>query len=545
MTIKKFIGNTREEAIKNARDELGSYVVIMNIKEVKKDGILGFFKKKTYEATAAIDTDETESNDSVRKTIFEEGNNFDAVAGEEPVINKAFNKEQNIQGENKINGQGNLNESLNSNGLSNLNSAINSNVSINSKSVSNFDDVSDSSKSPLKATDLYGKKDVVKNKIGENLSKNSMNSDEDFLAGESLKNAFKAVNEVINKENKKKKSQNNNAEYDMQENVQSGINSGIKNNGIDNLKSDSRNIVNKKDKNNEYEGGFVPLNNSGFSNIEKAYEDAEKKGKKPENARFVNMLYNTLLSNEVDEKYVNQIVKDMEKVIQGGNKLDYLLANVYQKMVLMMGKPEPIVCIDKKPVVVFLVGPTGVGKTTTIAKLASKYKFDYGKSVGFITTDTYRIAATDQLKVYADIMDIPLDVVITKDDINKAIAAMNDKDLIIVDTAGFSHKDKKHRTDMASIISTVDKRYKKNVYLVLTATTKYRDIKNIIDTYKSFTDFNIIFTKLDETDAYGNILSAKLYSNTNLSYVCTGQDVPDDIEVIDIQKIVKQLLGGK
>lgn len=98
---------------------------------------------------------------------------------------------------------------------------------------------------------------------------------------------------------------------------------------------------------------------------------------------------------------------------------------------------------------------------------------------------------------------------------------------------------------MASIISTVDKRYKKNVYLVLTATTKYRDIKNIIDTYKSFTDFNIIFTKLDETDAYGSILSAKLYSNTNLSYVCTGQDVPDDIEVIDIQKIVKQLLGGK
>ena len=155
MTIKKFIGNTREEAIKNARDELGSYVVIMNIKEVKKDGILGFFKKKTYEATAAIDTDETESNDSVRKTIFEEGNNFDAVAGEEPVINKAFNKEQNIQGENKINGQGNLNESLNSNGLSNLNGAI------NSKSVSNFDDVSDSSKSPLKATDLYGKKDIV------------------------------------------------------------------------------------------------------------------------------------------------------------------------------------------------------------------------------------------------------------------------------------------------------------------------------------------------------------------------------------------------
>ena len=118
-------------------------------------------------------------------------------------------------------------------------------------------------------------------------------------------------------------------------------------------------------------------------------------------------------------------------------------------------------------------------------------------------------------------------------------------DLILVDTVGFSHKNEHQRDNMKQILETVDDSYQKEVYLVLSATTKYQDLKDIIDSYQGFTDFNMIFTKLDETTMYGNILNEKLYAGANLSYVTMGQNVPDDIAEIDMQKMVKQLLGGE
>jgi flagellar biosynthesis protein FlhF len=262
------------------------------------------------------------------------------------------------------------------------------------------------------------------------------------------------------------------------------------------------------------------------------------------NMAFVKMLYNVLLSNEVDEKYINQLIEDMDKVLSSGNSLDYVLSNVYQKLVLNMGKPSVIQFRGKKPMVVFLIGPTGVGKTTTIAKIASKYKLEYNKKVAMVTSDTYRIAATDQLRTYANILDTPLSVVYSPDEINDAIDKLKDHDLILVDTAGFSHKNQEQKEDMKKLLMNLNPAYERAVYLVLSSTTKYKDLKEIIDTYTAFTKFRLIFTKLDETTAYGNILNCKLYSGADLSYVTTGQNVPDDMEVVDTQHIVKQLLGG-
>jgi flagellar biosynthesis protein FlhF len=209
-----------------------------------------------------------------------------------------------------------------------------------------------------------------------------------------------------------------------------------------------------------------------------------------------------------------------------------------------MGKPSVIQFRGKKPMVVFLIGPTGVGKTTTIAKIASKYKLEYNKKVAMVTSDTYRIAATDQLRTYANILDTPLSVVYSPDEINDAIDKLKDHDLILVDTAGFSHKNQEQKEDMKKLLMNLNPAYERAVYLVLSSTTKYKDLKEIIDTYTAFTKFRLIFTKLDETTAYGNILNCKLYSGADLSYVTTGQNVPDDMEVVDTQHIVKQLLGG-
>jgi len=266
---------------------------------------------------------------------------------------------------------------------------------------------------------------------------------------------------------------------------------------------------------------------------------------KTESFQFVKMLYKTLLNNDVNEKYANQILDELESVMKKGNSVDYILSNVYQKMILKFGQPKTIDLTGKKPKVVFVIGPTGVGKTTTIAKIASKYKVEQGKKVAFLTADTYRIAAAEQLRTYANILDEPFSIIYSAEEMNQAIENVGDYDLVLVDTAGFSHKSDSQREDIKRLIESVDEKYDKSVYLVLSATTKYKDLLEIIDIYNEIADYKIIFTKLDETSTYGNLLNVKLYSNAELSYITNGQNVPDDIEIFDTQKIVKNLLGGR
>lgn len=133
----------------------------------------------------------------------------------------------------------------------------------------------------------------------------------------------------------------------------------------------------------------------------------------------------------------------------------------------------------------------------------------------------------------------------TATELNSAVAEYEQADVIFVDTAGFSHKNETQRNDMRALLAGLSPEYEKSVYLVLSATTKYRDLISIIDSYKDIDDYKLIFTKLDETSSYGNLLNIKLYSDAGISYVTNGQNVPDDIEVFDTQKIVKQLLGGR
>ena len=273
-------------------------------------------------------------------------------------------------------------------------------------------------------------------------------------------------------------------------------------------------------------------------------ENPVKEKPSSEEFHFVRILYSTLLKNEVNEKYVNQILDEIEKFIRPGNSVDMILSNVYQKLILRFGQPKTIDLSGSKPKILFFVGPTGVGKTTTIAKIASKYKVEYDKKVAFITADTYRIAATEQLQVYANILDAPMAIVYSQAELNDSIAKFEDYDLVFVDTAGFSHKNEKQRNDMKTLLGGVSEEYNKEVYLVLSATTKYMDLLDIVDSYREIADYKLIFTKLDETTTYGNLLNIKLYSGADLSYTTNVQNVPDYIEVFDTQKIVKKLLGG-
>lgn len=267
--------------------------------------------------------------------------------------------------------------------------------------------------------------------------------------------------------------------------------------------------------------------------------------KSAEIIKFEKLLYNKMIENEVNETYANQIIEEMEKNIKPNMPFEQALANIYQKIILKFGKPEIITPAKAGPKVVFFIGPTGVGKTTTIAKIASKFSVEGKKKVALLTTDTYRIAAAEQLRTYANILEVPFRVIYSVEELQSSLKDFKDYDYIFVDTAGHSHKNETQKANMNSFIHAVDDSIEKEAYLVLSATTKYRDLLSIADSYSEMTEYKLIFTKLDETITLGNLLNLKLYTGAPLSYVTCGQNVPDDIEQFNPQKTVKLLLGGK
>ena len=257
------------------------------------------------------------------------------------------------------------------------------------------------------------------------------------------------------------------------------------------------------------------------------------------------LLHNTMLDNEVDEKYAKEIIDEIEQINKPNMPFDYALANIYQKMILKFGKPSSITPASSGIKMVFFIGPTGVGKTTTIAKIASIFKVDQKKQVALLTADTYRIAAAEQLRTYANILEVPFRIIYTVEEVEKAMEDFRGYDYILIDTAGHSHQNTTQKDSMRNLIHSMDGKAEKEVYLVLSATTKYRDLISIADSYKEMTDYKLIFTKLDETTTLGNLLNLRLYTDAELSYVTYGQNVPDDIEEFNPQGTVKQLLGGK
>lgn len=264
-----------------------------------------------------------------------------------------------------------------------------------------------------------------------------------------------------------------------------------------------------------------------------------------EQEKFIRLLYNTMIENEVAEKHVNQILDDVERSRKPNMPMDYLLANIYQKMILKFGKSEGITPASKGPKTVFFIGPTGVGKTTTIAKLASNYAVNENKKVVLLTMDTYRIAAAEQLRTYAQILEVPFRVIYTMEEMREAIEAFKEYDYIFVDTAGHSHQNETLLEEMKKHLESVAPLVETQVFLVLSATTKYRDLLKIADNYKMVAQYQLIFTKLDETTTVGNLLNMKLHADTPIAYITCGQNVPNDIEPFNPQKTVKQLLGGK
>ena len=258
---------------------------------------------------------------------------------------------------------------------------------------------------------------------------------------------------------------------------------------------------------------------------------SEMMNKTPEKTPRKTKLQLKLETNELNDKVTKKILTKV-KTIEGNLEDAEKARQAIEKMIpISKAKTEGNIV---------LVGPTGVGKTTTIAKLAGRLSLVEKKKVGLITIDTYRIGAVEQLKTYADIMNIPFRVVFTLKEMEASIEAMKNCDVILIDTTGRSSKNTMQISELRAFVERVNT---DNIHLVLSCTTKNSDITSIIEGYKVLGYNNIIITKLDETSTYGSILNILDAAKKPLSFITTGQNVPDDIRSISASEVSSLILG--
>lgn len=272
--------------------------------------------------------------------------------------------------------------------------------------------------------------------------------------------------------------------------------------------------------------------------------NSDMQGDRKYDNTLLQFFYDSLIEQEILPEVAEELLKDIDNV-EDINSVDInlMVKIVYNRIVSMLGEPKEIEkSEDKFARNVIFIGPTGVGKTTTIAKISSELIINQEANVSFITSDTYRIAAVEQLKTYAEILDSEVAVVYSPEDMKNEIERLRVvNDFIFIDTAGRSHKNKEHIEELKKLIEAVDN---PSAYLVLSITTKCEDLINIIEAYDEFSDFKIILTKLDETLHLGSILNICYKTGKEISYISSGQNVPDDFEVVSPEKIAKALLGS-
>lgn len=251
--------------------------------------------------------------------------------------------------------------------------------------------------------------------------------------------------------------------------------------------------------------------------------------------------FERLIDQQVDSALVDQLQTAVNDQTAGEQLSDDTIKQNLQAAIRnLLGEPYKIDQLTSQRRICFFVGPTGVGKTTTLAKIAAKLALVDNKKVGLVTADTYRIAAVDQLKTYSEILSIPIDVIYDPKEMTSVLKKHQDKDYILVDTAGRNHKDTDLHRDLQQILEQVEQA---DVFLVMSLTSSVQDIESILNSYAFLQDYKLIFTKLDEAATYGTLLNAKVASDKALSYITNGQSVPDDILIADANSVAELFLG--
>lgn len=256
----------------------------------------------------------------------------------------------------------------------------------------------------------------------------------------------------------------------------------------------------------------------------------------------VQEFYKTLINNHVNQELALRMANNVEnRLPRGTGDYDWIKDVCLRTLQESLDEIKPIECTSGDGArIVVMVGPTGVGKTTTIAKLAANLSLIDSRQVAFITLDTYRVSAAEQLRTFAEIIGVPITVVFSPADLEEAIDSYRDKDIIFIDTAGRSPYNHEHMTELQEFL---DVARADETILVLSVNTASSDLLNIYNEFNRIGVDKLIFTKLDETNCYGQILNIINEIKKPVAYFTTGQNVPDDIEVPDPYKFARMVLG--
>ncbi|MBS4189248.1 flagellar biosynthesis protein FlhF [Bacillus sp. FJAT-49705] len=256
----------------------------------------------------------------------------------------------------------------------------------------------------------------------------------------------------------------------------------------------------------------------------------------------IKLLHTLLMNQEIDSSSQESILNSLTEkwYVEGANASIDVVYSWLEKELVDRISDIPFGGISFKKKYINVVGPTGVGKTTTLAKIAAEGVINHKKKVAFITTDTYRIAAIDQLKTYAKILNIPMEVCYTIEDFNKAAESFNEFDLVLIDTAGRNFRNKQYVEDLKQVI---DFDNECETFLVLSLTAKQRDMEDIFDQFSIIEIDKFIFTKADETSSYGAMYNLINKYNKGVAYITNGQNVPDDMIAAQPSIIAKTIIG--
>ncbi|AMW32044.1 flagellar biosynthesis protein FlhF [Fervidobacterium changbaicum] len=262
--------------------------------------------------------------------------------------------------------------------------------------------------------------------------------------------------------------------------------------------------------------------------------------------QWVQDLRKALEKQDVDEEITEKVIEYAKVKYQ---ELDF--GNENTRLILSeMFLPFMNTSIPEMKGKVLFVGPTGVGKTTTLAKLAAKLKLNDHKRVGIITLDTYRIAAVDQLKTYAMLLDVPIRVAYTPKEAKLEVEALSDYDVILIDSAGRSQKNELHMTEIKAMAEVVDPDL---VFLIIGMQYRAEDVREIADRFSIVSPTHVVLSKMDETSSYGHFVNVPTFLNVPIAYVTNGQRVPDDImeansrelAVLLAREVLKNARSGK
>lgn len=249
-------------------------------------------------------------------------------------------------------------------------------------------------------------------------------------------------------------------------------------------------------------------------------------------------LYNKLVEREVNEELAKDIALQAQEI---SNKKTVETSEIGEQIVIdRLGEPAQLKLKKYKQNIFLFAGPTGAGKTTTLAKLAGMLTYNHNMTVGLINMDTYRVGAIEHIKIYSEIMDIPLVTAYNSEELKDALESLRDREVILIDTAGKSSGDEVYKKELELYMKAC---HVDEVFLVLSIVTGYKACKDVISNFSAIHDFKLIITKLDEVNVWGNILNIADYAKKPISYVTSGQNVPEDISETDLQKIAENIIG--